>query len=39
MTRILDSLEAKGYVERVPDEKDRRRVMRVLHGRGPQARP
>ena len=27
MTRILDSLEAKGYVERVPDEKDRRRVI------------
>ena len=27
MTRILDSLENKGYVERVPDEKDRRRVI------------
>ena len=27
MTRILDSLEAKGYVERVPDESDRRRVI------------
>lgn len=27
MTRILDSLEAKGYVERVPDENDRRRVI------------
>ena len=27
MTRILDSLEAKGYVERVPDANDRRRVI------------
>ena len=27
MTRILDSLEAKGYVRRVPDENDRRRVI------------
>lgn len=27
MTRILDSLESKGYVERVPDENDRRRVI------------
>lgn len=27
MTRILDSLEAKGYVRRVPDEQDRRRVI------------
>lgn len=27
MTRILDSLEAKGYVERIPDTKDRRRVI------------
>ena len=27
MTRILDSLESKGYVERIPDAKDRRRVI------------
>lgn len=27
MTRILDSLEAKGFVKRVPDERDRRRVI------------
>lgn len=27
MTRILDSLESKGYVRRVPDENDRRRVI------------
>ena len=27
MTRILDSLEAKGYVKRVPDANDRRRVI------------
>lgn len=27
MTRILDALEAKGYVERTPDEVDRRRVV------------
>ena len=27
MTRILDSLESKGYVRRVPDEHDRRRVI------------
>lgn len=27
MTRILDSLVAKGYVRRVPDEQDRRRVI------------
>ena len=27
MTRILDSLEAKGYVKRIPDENDRRRVI------------
>ena len=27
MTRILDSLEAKGYVERIPDAEDRRRVI------------
>jgi len=27
MTRILDSLEQKGFVERRPDENDRRRVI------------
>ena len=27
MTRILDSLEGKGFVERIPDAKDRRRVI------------
>ena len=27
MTRILDSLETKGYVKRIPDENDRRRVI------------
>lgn len=27
MTRIIDSLESKGYVERIPDAHDRRRVI------------
>lgn len=34
MTRILDSLEAKGYVRRVPDEQDRRRVIAYCTEKG-----
>lgn len=34
MTRILDSLESKGYVRRIPDARDRRRVIALCTDEG-----
>ncbi len=34
MTRILDSLSSKGFIERIPSEEDRRSVTIKVTGRG-----